>query len=163
MAIKFSADEILEMAERMERNGARFYRRAAECNAAASAREMLLALAAMEDDHEAAFGDMRDQLSNEERQPTAFDPDDEEGMYLSAMTDVHVFDTKTDACDLLTGSESLEQILHTAIGMEKDSVVFYLGLKPLVPARLGLAWVEHIIAEEMRHLSDLSKQLAAIK
>ena len=72
--ITFNADEIFEMAGQIERNGARFYRKAAE-RADGECREMLLRLAAKEEDHERTFAAMRAELGPQ--QPTTFDPDNE--------------------------------------------------------------------------------------
>ena len=48
MAFGFNADEILQMVERIERNGARFYRRAAEaCQADEASKATFLELAEM--------------------------------------------------------------------------------------------------------------------
>ena len=48
---KFSADEIFEVAQQLERHGERFYRQAA-ARAAGEARNLFLRLAAMENEHE---------------------------------------------------------------------------------------------------------------
>ncbi|MCJ7775532.1 MAG: rubrerythrin, partial [Desulfobulbaceae bacterium] len=77
MSYDFSADEIFEMAEQIERNGARFYRKMAENISDKSIRELLLDFAAMEDDHERVFASMRADLSDKEREPNVFDPGDE--------------------------------------------------------------------------------------
>ena len=73
MGAPFNADEVFEMAERIERNGGRFYRAAAEKFPAV--RELLLELAEMEDDHERTFANMRAELSTKETAQTVFDPD----------------------------------------------------------------------------------------
>ena len=62
----------------------------------------------------------------------------------------------------LTGEETPALVFHTAIGLEKDSVIFYLGIRDLVPAKLGKDRVNEVIAEEMRHITLLSRQLAAV-
>lgn len=163
MSIKFNADEIFEIAQQMERNGSKFYRRTAECAAASDHKQRLIELAAMEDGHEKTFSAMRAELTPEEREPTVFDPDNEAALYLQAMADGYVFDVKTDACERLTGNEKMEEILQIAIGLEKDSIVFYSGLRDLVPERLGKEWVDQIIKQELGHVADLSKELASLK
>jgi rubrerythrin len=50
----------------------------------------------------------------------------------------------------------MEDILRLAIGMEKDSVVFYLALQELVPSRLGGPRVDNILKEELGHIAQLS-------
>ncbi len=53
MVMPFNADEVFEMAEQIERNGARFYRAAAKKIPEVS--QVFSDLAAMEDEHEKTF------------------------------------------------------------------------------------------------------------
>lgn len=161
MSITFSANEIFEMAEELERNGSRFYRQAAESFKEPAKQQLLLSLAEMEDMHELTFEAMRNHLTDAEREVDTFDPDDEAGMYLRAMADGHVFDLSQPPAEKLTGNESFTDILKIAIDCEKDSIVFYLGLKDLVPAKEGKDKIDAIIREEMGHISLLNKQLNA--
>ena len=160
MRFSFSADDILEVAARSERNGARFYRRAAELQEEAASRQMLTDLAAMEDTHERTFGALRAALSAAERQPTVYDPDDETGLCLQAMADGHIFDPKADPAAALARNEPIANVLKIAIGLEKDSVVFYQSVKEVVPERLGKDKVEAILREEVGHVGLLSAALA---
>ena len=163
MVFSFSADEMFEMAERIERNGATFYRPAAQAVPEASLRRRLVEHAAWEGEHEKIFAAMRAQLTHAERAPTVFDPDDESAPYLAAMADRRVFDVDTDPAQLLTGKETLAEILQAAIEREKDSVVFYTGMQAYVPERLGQDRIDGIIREEMGHIALLSKELRALK
>lgn len=160
MPIPFNADEIFEMAEQIERNGAKFYRAAAK--KLPELKEMLLELASMEDQHLKTFMDMRAQLSASEQEPLVFDPDGQAQMYLRVMASDHVFDVRTNAAELLTGKKAAD-ILRTAIGFEKDSIVFYSALKESVSRKAGKDKVEAIIAEEMSHIVILSDKLTAIR
>ena len=163
MSIDFNADEIFEMAEEIERNGAKFYRKAAEGREEKHSQQLLMDLAAMEDEHERLFASMRKELSKQERASDVFDPYGEAALYLRAMADGVVFKVGEDPSARLTGKESMEDILRTAIGLEKDSIVFYLGMRDLVPDRLGKPKVEGIIKEEMKHITDLNKALKELK
>jgi len=163
MSITFNAFEIFEMAEQIERNGIKFYRKAAEGISDKDTRQMLLELAAMEAEHEKTFAEMKKQLSGKQREPRVFDPDNEMALYLQAAANGHVFDPKYDLSEQLTGTESVEDILKLAIGAEKDSIVFYLGLKDFVPVRAGKDKVEAIIKEEMGHIAVLNRKIAASK
>lgn len=158
MPIRFNADEVFEMAQQIERNGAKFYRAAAEKFSAM--RQVLLDLAAMEDDHEQTFAAMRAEFSAPE--PLVFDPDDQAQMYLRVMADGNVFDTKADPVELLADKNTPQEVLMTAIGLEKDSVVFYVGLKGSVLRKAGKDKVEAIIAEEIAHIATLSRKLEAL-
>ena len=163
MSITFNAFEIFEMAEQIERNGIKFYRKAAEGISDRDVRQMLLDLAVMEAEHEETFAGMRKQLSDEERELRVFDPDNEIALYLQAMANGHVFDLKKDPSGQLTGTESVEDILKLAIGAEKDSIVFYLGLKDFVSVKAGKDKVEAIIKEEMGHIAILNRKMATSK
>ncbi|MCK4816396.1 rubrerythrin, partial [bacterium] len=77
MGYEFNADEIFEIAEQIERNGAMFYRQMAENISDVLIRNLLLDLATMEDEHEKVFISMRADLSDKEREPTVFDPEGE--------------------------------------------------------------------------------------
>jgi len=161
MPMPFNADEIFEMAEQIERNGAKFYRAAAK--KIPSARQALLELASMEDEHLKTFVGMHAQLSAREQEVLVFDPDSQAQMYLRVMADGHVFDVKTDPAEQLTAGETARDILRTAIGLEKDSIVFYTGLKECVSRKAGKDKVEAIIAEEMGHIGRITQMIAALK
>jgi len=162
MSFEFNADEILEMAEQIERNGARFYRKAAELVKDAAVSKLLEDLALWEDGHERVFATMRADLAHQEREQMVFDPEHETSMYLRAMADGHVFDARVAPADTLTGSESAEDILRMAIGQEKDSVVFYTGLKEMISQTGGRERIEAIIKEEMGHIGFLNREIAAL-
>jgi rubrerythrin len=155
MSYDFNADEVFEMAEQMERNGAKFYRDAAETTAGPSNKELLIGLAKMEEAHEKIFESMRAELTAAEKASTVFDPSGEASLYLRALVDTRVFFKKE------IDVTSMEEILKSAIEAEKDSIVFYLGMKEAVPEKLGSNRIETIIKEEMGHIRLLSKELVA--
>ena len=150
----FNADDIFEMAVKIEKNGAVFYRKAADQVDGNANKEFLLELADMEDAHEKTFISMREDLKEDETFSTTFDPEDENTRYLMAFADTRVFFKKE------MPQSSLEEILSTAIQTEKDSIAFYLGMKELVPAKLGKERLDDIIKEEMSHIRMLANKLA---
>ena len=161
--MKFSPGEVFEMARQMERNGAAFYRKAAENVGQADMSEALLRLAAMEDDHEKTFASMAGKLTVADRSSSVFDPDGEGALYLRVMMDGKVFDSKdAGPAARLTGEETPQEILQTAIGLENDSILFYLGMKEAVAGDRSKGQVDGIIRQEMGHVADLTKQLAEL-
>lgn len=162
MDVTFNADEVFEMAEEIERNGARFYRQAAARTSNPQVKEMFLRMAVMEDGHLRIFEDMRKDLSEQERGGTVFDPYDEAALYLQALADSKGFEGMRSPTQELTGEESTREVLEIAIDAEKNSVLYYVGLKNFVPARVGRDKVEAIIREEVGHVAQLRQQLAAI-
>jgi rubrerythrin len=155
MSYDFNADEIFEMAEQMERNGAKFYRDAAETAADSANKELLTGLSKMEEAHEKMFKSLRAELTAAEKASTVFDPSGEAALYLRALVDSRVFFKKE------IDVTSMVEILKSAIEAEKDSIVFYLGMKEGVPQNLGKDRIEAIIKEEMGHIRLLSKELVA--
>ena len=153
MSYNFNADEIFEIAEQIERNGAIFYRTAAENITDEDKKKLLIHLAEMEDDHEKTFKTLRDELSENEKTMTTFDPEDETADYLRLLADTRVFYEKE------VDVTSLNEVFKTAITAEKDSIVFYLGMKNVVPSHQGKNWLDRIIKEEMDHIRLLSKEL----
>lgn len=163
MSIIFNADEIFEMAEKIEKNGASFYRKAADFQKKnQTASRLLNELASMEEGHRLIYAAMRRELSSKEVETTFFDPDNEVKDYLHAIADKSVFNADVDPSSKLTGNESLAEILRTAIGMEKESIIFYLGLRDIVPERLGRDKIGDIIAEEKRHIVMLTNELSSL-
>jgi rubrerythrin len=162
MGIPLSSDEALEIAQRMEQNGALFYRKAAELKALEKEKEILLKLAAMEDDHEKLFRVMQDELSDEERSKKALDPFGEMQMYLQAMADTSGGEGSLKAIELLTEEESLSSILLKAIELEKESVLYYLGLKDMVHSEKAKMKIDEIIREERSHIVTLKKELDSL-
>ncbi len=163
MGTEFNADEIFQMAEQIEKNGISFYRKAASGTDSPSLREVLKRLAAWEGEHLKFFSRLRAALTEQERRKRVPDPEDQDSEYLRAWADHHVFDLGTDPAEKITGKEAVENILSTAIRLEKDSIVFYLGMKDIVPERLGRDKVQEIIREEMRHVDTLSRQIETLR
>ena len=157
MIYDFTADDVFEMAEKLERNGNQFYREAAQNTDNPEYKKLLVGLADMEVQHEKTFVDLRSELSGNEKTATVFDPQNESALYLRALADTKVFfEKKIDF-------SSIKSVLKAAILAEKDSIVFYLGIKEVVPEKYGKDKLDKIIKEEMGHIKLLSKELVALK
>ena len=163
MAIVFNADEIFEMAIRIENNGAAFYRKAASLQSDTKNQKFLEGLANMEDQHQKIFTEMRTTLTQKDKDPKVFDPYDEVSQYLTAMADTMGGEGSPSVADSLTGDETLEEILRIAVGLEKDSILFYLGIKDLIPSQSGQDRIDEVIREERRHVAQLSNLLEKLK
>jgi len=155
MAFVFNADEIFEMAEQIERNGAVFYRLAAKQFPAQ--QRLLTIIAEQEDQHGATFSALRRQLASKGQEATAYDPGQEAEAYLRAMADRRVVDVSRRPKDVLKGGESFADILGIAVGMEKDSIVFYVGMQDMIPPALGRDKLDLIIKEEKKHIVFLNQ------
>jgi rubrerythrin len=159
---QFSADEVFEMAEQIERNGARFYRRAADNFSDEELQEMLRELAEMEDEHERTFRELRQRLTGGDSAPTVFDPDNKAVLYLQALADRRVFDVTEEPAETLSGQESPAAVLRQALQLERDSIAFYVGLRKVTPQQWGREKIDWIIDEEFSHVSLLSGKLQRV-
>ncbi len=160
MSRVFNAEEILEVAVQLEQTGAAYYRQAAKFANDDDARRFLEELAEMEDGHELLFEKMRgdpDVLAT-----LLGDPDGEIALYLRAFSEGHVF-PKEGTEPKIGPDTDLDDVLSHAITMELRSIAFYQGIKDAVPEELGQEKVNSIIAEERRHVTMLSRQLAALR
>jgi rubrerythrin len=161
MGAIYNAEEIFRIAEQIERNGAAFYEKAAE-RFEGEARRRLNGLSAMERVHEQQFTSMRKEIFEDASTNALPDPDGEVQKYLAAFADGKIFAVDSDPTELLAGMESIGEILRLAIQLEKDSVVFYAGIREAVPGSLGRDKVDNIIKEEMSHISLLSEALSSL-
>ena len=163
MGITFNANEVFEMAEQIERNGVKFYRKAADNASDKETKQMLLDMADMEAGHLTIFEHMRRHLVSREKEGTIFDPDNEASLYLQTMAAGHSAEGRISPTQELTGDETMEEILKIALNAEKDSVIFYFGLRSFVPPRAGRDKVEEIVREEIEHITTLNKMLTLLE
>ena len=166
MAYDFNVDEIFEMAEQIERNGAQFYRKIAEGSPKGDVRTLFLQFAEMEEGHEKVFISMRESLSEKDKGATVFDPEGESAQYLRSLADLRVFAGNVEEefadSENLDEEDKIKKAFRAAIDLEKESIVFYQGMKEFVPEGLGKNRINDIIKEEMKHIRILSNKLLSL-
>lgn len=156
MTVQLNAFEIFEIAEQIEHNGAKFYRKAANIFDDPHVCKMFLKLSEWETKHQKVFASMRKQLSDLNLEPGTFKPE-EKLPVPKAMAGLAVFGIKPEPAEELSGKESEAEILKKAIKKEEDSIVFYNGLMGFVPAKAAKDKIDDIIQEEMRHIRILNR------
>ena len=158
MTVTFNAFEVFEIAEQIERNGTNFYIRAAELFDDPKISEMFLKLAEWEKRHEQTFARMKQQLSEQNRQEYNLGHED----FLPdprVMAGLAVFGIRSDPEKELHGRPNKTDILRRTVEKEKDSIIFYQGLKGFVPDEAGKEKIDDIIKEEMKHIVILDQSL----
>jgi len=162
MSFSLSYAEALAAAVRVEENGALFYRKAAEGAYDPAASELFLKLAAMEEEHRGYFKALA--LALEQRESLFLnDPDGKFAASIREMADAGVFNLTASHAAFFSGKRSPREVVEYAIGIEKDSVIFYLGLQEAVVDREEADKLGGIIKEEMRHIAILSGLLKRMK
>lgn len=154
MGVLFNSDEVFAIAVQTEKNAAEFYRVVAGRQTDPAKRQFLARLAAMEDEHARLFTAMRSELSRGASAETT-DLYNEGALYLSAIAGGYLVEGSPSVAGSLKGGETMAEILDIAIDLEKKSILFYLGLKDVVPGQLGKDKIEKIIAEEKAHVVTL--------
>jgi len=159
MNVKFNAFEVFEIAEQIERNGSNFYTRAAELFDEPKTSQMFLNLAEWEKEHERVFARMKQELSEQNRHESSRRADDllPDPRVMAGMA---VFGIRSDPADELHGRQTETDIVRRAVGKEKDSIVFYHGLKEFVPGRADKSKIDDIIKEEMKHIVILDQVMS---
>lgn len=156
MAFNFTADEVFEMAEHLERNGAEFYNDAAESVESGSLQDLFYTLSEWEIRHEKIFSGLRKDLTAKEQSLITFDPESEATRYLKTLVEGMVSFEHTLKAD------SPKEILIAAIESEKDAVSFYTAMRNAVPEALGKSKIDKIIEEEASHVRILNEQLGKL-
>lgn len=161
MSVSFSAYEILEIAERMERDAAALYEAAATATTHPAARELFTDLANWERQHEEMVGAMRQEESGGVSLVADVDPDSAMGQFLEPLAGQTPFGTTTAPMAAFGHEPTLDHILRVALDREKDAVAFYLGIKEMV-GELGKEKVDQVIHAELDHITLLIGMLRQV-
>ena len=121
-----------------------------------SEKAFLIYLAEMEDVHEKTFDKMHQDFNKLDKEQQMVDPDGQAVLYLKAIADTKIFFKKDPP------GKDMENILHSAIRSEQDSVIFYLGMCELVSDAHGKDYVDEIIKEELEHIRLLAMKLTEL-
>ena len=153
----FNANEVFEVAKRIERNGIAYYTKAAELMKDEAGKKLMIELAEMEAVHEQIFTHMQKSLSGEEHAEGLIDVHNDAFQFLQGMADKYVFNPKEDPMKVLTPGADAKKILDVAIEREKDSIIFFEGIKAMVPEKFGSKRIDEIIGQEMGHIIILTR------
>lgn len=156
---ELSAFDVLAIAEKIERNGEKFYRKASELVEDLASGRVFRDLAIWEAKHAELFRDMKQRLSQQRWELGTFEPAKLDLPGAQVMAGLAVFAIGPAPAKELTGNECREDIFRIAIQKERDSIVYYAGLRAFVPSAADRTVVEEIIKEEMRHVRILQQAL----
>lgn len=146
---RFSVREAVEMALRTEMLGYEFYTRTADkFKESGELRELFTRLAGMERKHEEVFRGLLSGIQDEE--PEGWE---EAGNYFRAMMESEFFLGREKSLPSLSQAPTVLEAVNFAIGFEKETLLFFVGLKQAVREK---DVVEEIIKEEASHIRSLS-------
>ena len=153
MSISFSGGELLAIAIDIERRGIVFYDVMAKSAENGEVRLVFQALVDMEHRHVQTFQAMLAEAGSDKNEEAY---SGEEAAYLKSLVESNIFSDDAITSELFTSLDNDIEALEMAIGLEKDSILFYYQIKDIIPQKEQLL-LERIIAEEKSHLRDLSK------
>jgi len=161
MSIAFSGSELVNIAIGIERRGVIFYDIRTKSTKNVTARDVFQHLANMEREHIQIFQNM---LTEAEKYQIPETYAEEYAAYLQALVDNAVFTDDFITSEMVTKAGSDIRAIELGIRAEKDSILFYYGMKEITPQR-AQATVSKILAEEkthLRQLSELKRKLATL-
>jgi hypothetical protein len=87
-------------------------------------------------------------------------PFDSDGLalsYLRSMVDGEVFLNLRPTAELLTGTESPDEIRRLAIDFEKNTVVYFASLANAMNSEKDKEIIQKLVSEEIQHIAILTK------
>jgi len=154
---KFNVGQILEIAERLEHNGALFYVKAAARFGDRQRRELCMALADWRSGRQAALRKRKDEFYEKHAKAKPVYPDDYFQTHPDVMADLAVFSSKLYPSHSPTEKESPSRIIQNAIERTDEAITFYQGLKDFARGREARAALDKIIAEERAYMRVLAE------
>jgi rubrerythrin len=161
MPVRWTGVEITQMAVQIEKNGEAFYNSLAEATTDKAMKEAFTYLAGEEKKHIAVFEKLTGALDKEQLKAMygAKLVDEAEG-YLKALADSRVFAHDADILQWAKEGKTRDEVLLTAIILEKDSILFYQEMRNYVREQ-DRKVVDDIIKEEKAHVRKLAELKSA--
>lgn len=149
----FAGSEIVEIGIQIEKNGRDFYNTLTEKAKNTKAKEIFKYLAGEEEKHIKVFQKILEGV--EKYEPVESYPG-EYFFYMNALASEYVFTQKDKGKEIAKDIKADREAVDLGIGFEKDSIIFYEGMKKVVP-EYDLKVVDELIAQEQNHLRQLSE------
>ena len=150
----FSLKDIVDIAVQIEQNGERVYRNAAKKIKDPPLRSLLKGLADEEAQHAKWFEALMDTVTG-----TGDFPEQEKMGRALLKNAVGTQSFTLEDADF-SSMETIEDLLELAIEFEKDTVLFYGMLQPLIEDQKTLEQLHAIIQEEENHARRLKEMLS---
>jgi len=147
----FSANEILDMAIKLEKNGEAVYRNAIEKVVRPELIDLLEWMAGEEVKHADFFANLKLDLESKNANP--FIDEMSRELFDDLLGDKN-FSLKEVDFSLI---ENADELIAVFVEFEKDSVIFYKVLEPFVEDPVAREQLKKIIEEENRHIKRLQE------
>jgi len=159
METRFNVFEILQIAEKIEHNGAKFYLKMAELFEDSGLRNTCYKLATWKAKHEKVLAQRRKRFSEKTGEFGTFDPDNYVLSNPDVMAGLAVFASKPVQLKKQPTKENPTDLFKDAIRRAKEAIFFYNGLKDFARDPASKETIDTIIKEENRHIRLLTEEL----
>jgi len=149
----FSASEIVGVGIQIEKNGRDFYNTMVTQSKNSRAKDIFKYLAGQEKKHIEVFQGILGKTDKYE--PQGLDAE-QYFAYMDTLAGESVFTRKDKGKELAEKAKNDKEAIDMGISAEKDSIVFYEGMKKIIPF-YDQKIVEEIITQEQGHLRQLSE------
>jgi len=147
----FAGSEIVELGIQIEKNGRDFYNTLVKKTKNESSREVFKYLAGEEEKHIVVFQKILEKL---EKYEPANVYADEYFAYMNSLASEYVFTQKDKGEEIAKKIKGDKEAIDMGIKFEKDSILFYDGMKKAVSADEQKV-VDELISQEKDHLLRL--------
>ncbi len=149
----FSDHDVVALGLRLEKNGEAVYRKALETAKDPAVRSLLEQIAQEEQSHVEWFSELEKTIGKGEdthilKEMSRSLADDFFGEQVFSLKDADLSEIR-----------SLPELIEAAVGFEKDSILFYEMLIPLVSGPKTSETLDRIIEEEKTHIQKLEQLL----
>lgn len=151
--IFFTPSELARIAMKIEQNGLSFYKAMAERTEDSEAKALFSFMALEEEAHFATFKKLLTKFEAYEI-PGVYEEEEDYDAYMADLVDNNVFAKDIDPVKLAGSIKTPVEAINLAIGFEKDTIIFFLHFKDIVPQEEKFVFRE-LIAEENKHIKKL--------
>jgi rubrerythrin len=151
MDILYSGSELVEIGIQVEKNGRDFYNTLSIQSKDKDVKEIFKYLKEQEENHIIVFNNI---LASVHRYEPAQAYPQEYFAYMNALASDHIFTKERQGEKIAKAVKSDIEAIGLGIGFEKDSILFYEGMKRIMHENDKLV-VDKLIIEEQNHLKAL--------
>ncbi len=148
----FAGSEIVEIGIQIEKNGRDFYNAVAGHSKNQKVKDIFAYLAGEEEKHIAVFQKILDSV-NKYEPPESYPG--EYFAYMNALASEYVFTQKDKGSEMAKKVTGDKEAIDVGIGTEKDSIIFYEGMKKVIP-EYDYKVIDELIKQEQEHLRQLT-------
>jgi len=157
MGVELDIHDFFQLIRRLEKKASLFYRRASDMSPDQVCRDLFDDLAKMESDHEQVFEGIGHHMAGRRLARGA----DRYAKHWPAIAGRMLSDLDASLARKFSGRRAREDILRAAMDFEKETIVFFSGLKEMIPFKPDKQEIDRVIREEVGHIISLGGQLAS--